>query len=138
MATWKITNYHKKNAVERQIWTKDEATVIREEGFRWGTWTCESDTRPELDLNNPEGYEVFCTEYDWQLEEMVDGCWGEIQAGDGATDSDVEEFETAWEEDSFEAVEALGWCNDETEYWIYGPIELTNESTGESWRGQDV
>jgi len=138
MATWKISNYHKKNAVERQIWQRDGKTIVREEGFRWGTWTCKSDTQPNLDLNNPEGYEVFSTEHDWELDEMVDGCWAEITAEDGATQKDLEEFEAAWEEDWFDGVEALGWVNDETEYWIYGPIELTNTDTDESWCGTDV
>ena len=54
MATWKITNLHKKNAVERQFWTKDGVTVTKDEGFRWGTWSCESDEKPDIDLDNPE------------------------------------------------------------------------------------
>ena len=53
MAVWKITNLHKKNAVERQFWTKDGITVTKDEGFRWGTWTCDSDERPDIDLTNP-------------------------------------------------------------------------------------
>lgn len=31
MSTWKLTNYHKKNSVEKQFWVKDGRTVIREE-----------------------------------------------------------------------------------------------------------
>lgn len=138
MATWKISNYHKKNAVERQYWHKDGKTVIREEGFRWGTWYCDSDTKPDIDLKNPDGFEVSWTEdYEWELEMMNDGCWGDLEAGRDTTDDDLKEFEEAWEEDSYEGVEALGWSNDDTEYWLYGPLELTNESTGESWNGED-
>ena len=55
MAIWKISNLHKKNAVERQFWTRDGKTIIREEGFRWGTWSCESDEKPDVNLDNPDG-----------------------------------------------------------------------------------
>lgn len=138
MPTWKISNYHKKNAVERQYWRKDGKTIIREEGFRWGSWYCESDTKPDIDLKNPEGYEVSWTdEYEWELEMMDDGCWGIAEAGKDTTEEDLEKFEEAWEEDSYEGVEALGWSNDDTEHWIYGPLQLTNEDTGESWNGEE-
>lgn len=138
MAIWKITNHHKKNAVERQFWTKDGKVIIREEGFRWGVWSCDSEEQPDIDLNNPDGYEVMSTDYDWEMEEMIDGCWAESTAGnDETTDEDLEEFETAWEEDSYAAVEELGWINDDTEHWIYGPLQLTNEDTGEEFTGED-
>lgn len=128
MPTWKITNLEKKNAVERQYWVKGDQTIIREEGFRWGYWTCESDSRPQIDLANPEGYEVECSEFEWELQEMVDGSWCEVTWPDSMTEEEQQEWEAAWEEDYYEGVEALGWINDETEYWIYGPIELTGET----------
>ena len=75
MAIWKITNKHKKSAVEKQFWVKDNVTVVKEEGFRWGTWSCESDEKPNVDLDNPDGYDLMNTDYDWEMEEMIDGCW---------------------------------------------------------------
>jgi hypothetical protein len=33
-------------------------------------------------------------------------------------------------------VEALGWSQDDTEYYYYGPLELTNEDTGEVFQGE--
>jgi hypothetical protein len=138
MTTWKISNYNKKNAVERQFWRKDDKVIIREEGFRWGTWYCESDEKPDIDLKNPEGFEVgYADEYEWELDSMDDGCWADTEAGQNTTDADIEEFNAAWEEDTFDGVEALGWNNDDTEYWIYGPLQLINESTGEEFIGED-
>ena len=139
MATWKISNYHKKNAVEKQFWTKDGKTIIREEGYRRGTWYCESDERPDIDLVNEDGFEVsWSDDYEWELDEMWDGCWADITYPDDMTDEEREEWENAWEEDGFEGLEELGWTNDDNEYWIYGPLELTNEDTGESWNGDQV
>ena len=45
-------------------------------------------------------------------------------------------FITAWDEDTYEAVEALGWMCDDTEYYYYGPLELTNQDTGEVFQGE--
>jgi hypothetical protein len=136
MAIWKITNLEKKNAVERQFWTREGKTITREDGFRWGIWTCESESKPDINLDNPDGYQVGFGECDWEMEEMQDGCWSDITYPEDMTDEEQEAWQTAWDEDFFEGVEKLGWINDETEYWIYGPIQLTNEDTGETYDGQ--
>ena len=138
MATWKLSNYHKKNAVERQFWTRDGKTVIREEGYRWGTFYCDSEDRPDVDLKNPDGYELMGTDYDWELDSLDDGCWGDITFDDDMSAEEREEFETAWDEDTYEGVEALGWVLDDTEYHLFGPLELTNADSGESWNGEQT
>jgi len=135
MTTWKISNYHKKNAVERQFWTKDGVTIIKEEGFRWGTWTCESDEQPDVDLDNPDGYELMSTDYDWEMDNMDDGCWMEWTFPDDMPEEERERIEALWEEEWFDGLEGDGWYNDETEHWIYGPIQLTNVDTGEEFTG---
>lgn len=135
MATWKITNYHKKNAVERQFWIKDGVTVIKDEGFRWGTWTCESDQRPDIDLENPDGYDVFSSDLDWEMQDMNDGSWVEWSWPDDMPEQERERVQALWDDDWYEGMEDDGWRNDDTEHWIYGPIELTNMDTGESWNG---
>jgi len=77
MATWVLTTKTKKNAVEKQFWYKDGRVIIREEGYRWGKFYCESDERPDVDLANPDGYELGDSEYDWELDSLDDGCWAE-------------------------------------------------------------
>lgn len=137
MAIWKITNHHKKNAVERQFWTKDGITVTKDEGFRWGTWSCESDEKPDVDLNNPDGYDVMSTEYDWEMEDMNDGCWVEWTFPEDMSDEDREHVQDLWEEGWYDGMEDEGWINENTENWIYGPIQLTNVDTGEEFVGDD-
>jgi ethanolamine utilization protein EutQ (cupin superfamily) len=44
------------------------------------------------------------------------------------TEAEQEAIETAWEEDYFDGMEELGWNNDDTEYILQGPLELTDES----------
>lgn len=137
MAIWKITNATKKNAVERQFWIKDGVTIIKEEGFRWGIWSCESDEQPDVDLDNSDGYELMSTDYEWEMEEMIDGSWVDWTFPEDMDEEEQERIQELWDEDSFDGLEGDGWINDETEHWIYGPIKLTNEDTGEEFESED-
>lgn len=139
MATWELSTEYKKSSIERQIWCKDDKIIIREEGYRWGTFTVESDVMPisHEDLINNEEYELGCIDNDecWELVDMVDGCWADTEKGRNCTDEDLEEFENAWEENYYEGVEELGWSNDDTEYYMTGPLKLVNKDTGEEYSG---
>ena len=142
MAIWKLSPQNKKSAVEQMFFYNDNMVIIVEQGWRWGTFTVESDERPLTDseLVNAEGYELGCIDNDecWELSEMTDGCWLDVTAGRNATEQDVAAFEQAWEEDGYDGVEELGWSNDDTEYYYYGPLELTNEDTGQVFLGSAV
>jgi hypothetical protein len=140
MTTWSLSPQYKKSAVEKMFFFKDGKIITIEQGFRWATFKVDSDTRPLTDeeLKNEDGYELGCIENDesWEMWEMMDGCWLDIQAERDVTPEELEAFEAAWEEDSYEGVEALGWSNDDTEYYYHGPLELTNETTGEVFQGE--
>lgn len=141
MATWSLSPQYKKSAVEKMFFYKEGKVITIEQGYRWATFKVESDVRPLTDeeLKNEDGYELASIENDesWEMWDMMDGCWLDIEAGnDKTTDEDVEAFEAAWEEDSYEGVEALGWSQDDTEYFYYGPLALTNEDTDEVFYGE--
>ena len=132
MATWQLSTEYKKNAIEVQLWYKDGVAIKRVEGYRWGTFSCESDERPDIDLRNEgDGYEL--ADYDWELGSLDDGCWADWEY---PTDFPVEErikIEEAWDNDWYDGMEALGWSNDDTEYWFQGPLKLVNQDTGEEF-----
>jgi hypothetical protein len=141
MATWKLSPQYKKSAVEKMFFFKDGKIIVMEQGFRWGTFFVESDERPltNEELVNEDGYELGCIANDnsWEMNDMNDGCWMDVTAGnDKTTSTDIEEFEAAWEENWYEGVEELGWSQDECEYYFYGPLELTNDDTGEVFKGE--
>lgn len=141
MATWKLSPQYKKSAVEKMFFYKDGKVITIEQGFRWATFSVQSDERPltDYELKNEDGYELGCIDNDesWEMWDMMDGCWCDIEIGnDKTTSTDLEEFEAAWEEDSYSGVEELGWSNDDTEYYYFGPLELTNEDTGEVFQGE--
>ena len=127
MATWILKTLHKKNAVEKQFWYKDGKVIIREEGYRWGEFFCESNEQPEIDLNNADGYNLSESDYDWELTSLDDGCWADWTFPEDMTEEEQAEIESAWEEEYFEGMEELGWSQDDTEYILQGPLELSDE-----------
>lgn len=132
MAVWQLSTEYKKNAIEVQLWYKDGVAIKRVEGYRWGTFSCESDERPDIDLRNEgDGYEL--ADYDWELDSLDDGCWADWEY---PTDFPIEErikIEEAWDNEWYDGMEALGWSNDDTEYWFQGPLKLVNRDTGEEF-----
>lgn len=135
MATWSLSPQYKKSAIEKMFFYKDGKCITIEQGFRWATFKIESDVCPmsTAELKNDDGYEL---DGDWEMWDMIDGCWLDIQAEGDVPQDELEEFEISWEEDSYDGVESLGWSNDDTEYYYHGPLELTNEDTGEVLQGE--
>lgn len=140
MAVWELTTEWKKSSTERQFWFKDDKVIIREEGYRWSTFTIESDDIPltpdEL-KNDDDCYELCSIDNgeSWEMQDMNDGCWADTEAGRNCTDEDLEAFNEAWEENYYEGVEELGWSHDDTEYYMTGPLKLTNLDTGVEYSG---
>ena len=132
MAVWELSTEYKKNAIEVQLWYKDGVAIKRVEGYRWGTFYCESDEQPDIDLRNEgDGYEL--ADYDWELDSLDDGCWADWEFPDSMSEEDREKIQEAWDEHWYEGMEALGWSNDDTEYWFQGPLKLVNKDTGEEF-----
>lgn len=137
MTTWNLSPLYKKNAVERMEFCNGSKVIVISESFRSAIFFTESEDRPltYAELDNPDSFELST---DWQLDQMLDGCYLEIEAdSDDVTDEELEEFRQAWEEGSFEAVEELGWLQSDTEYIYYGPLHLTNVDTGEEFVGRE-
>jgi len=137
MAVWELSTEYKKNAIEVQLWYKDGVTIKRIEGYRWGTFYCESDERPDIDLRNEgDGYEL--ADYDWELDSLDDGCWADWEFPDSMSEEERTKIEEAWDNEWYEGMEALGWSNDDTEYWFQGPLKLVNKDTGEEFSALDA
>jgi hypothetical protein len=146
MAIWTVSNMHKKSCEEHMIWTKDNRSFKIIDGFRWGTFSIETnDNQPPLgiDPKNPNGinmYEYSSDNVDngAQLEMMDDGWYNDFDFdSDEFSEEEQEELMALWEEDSFTALEEAGWSNDENEAWLFGPLEIKNQDTGETIRGEE-
>ena len=134
MTWWKVSTTEKKMCEEREIWTKDNKTIIRITGFRWGTFNVETsdDEPPEgITAENPDGIDMY-SHYDdnielIELESMDDGCYLDYEF-EGIDEEEQEELQAAMEDDHYEYLEGNGWYNSETEAWLFGPLEITKEN----------
>ena len=147
MAWWTIKTYYKKSCEQIEYFRNreiDGAQVIVRDGFRFAEYQIETsdDNFPEfeftevpggdgkkdsLDLNSLYGGNIESTE----LVEMFDGgCWGDTEV-EGIDDEDeVERIQELISEEGSYALEEDGdgdWYLDETEVWVWGPLEVSNE-----------
>ena len=127
MATWVLTTEEKKNVVETEFWYKDGKTIKRSTGFRWGTVYCESDEKPEIDLDNPEGISVFDCGYDFELDNLDDGWSLEVEYPDDMDEEEQARMDELWDEDAYDAWESEGWSQTDTDTWFHGPLSLEEQ-----------
>lgn len=129
MATYTLSPKYKKSAIEVTYWTKDSVTIKRIEGYRGGTFYCESDTRPEISLEDNDelsvGFADCGTADCWEMEELWDGCWADWEFPDDVSEEEQERIEALWDEDSYSAMEEDGWYNSDTDYVFQGPLSMT-------------
>lgn len=144
MAMWTVKTYHKKNVSEVEHWVrrKGEGRLTVNNGYRWGEWTVETsdDNPPEFEYTEVPGGDgkkdsinMLDCEYNniesCELVSMDDGgCWYDIEFED-LTEEEEEELQEFIDENSIYELEERDddWYNDETEWWIWGPIEITND-----------
>lgn len=127
MTVWMLSPTEKKNIEEKSIWTKGDLTICRIEWYRWGTWKSDTTEKPDIDLDNPDGYEVYGSDYDWELIDMYDGVAAEWEFPDDMDDDERTRIEAIYDEDGYSGLEDDGWDNVDTEIFIYGPLELKSD-----------
>jgi len=146
MALWTVKTYYKKSCQEVEYWRQNEGegrlTVTN--GFRWGEWTVDTtdDLPPEFDFVEVPGGDgkrdsinmLDCAVNnigDVELVSMDDGgCWYDVEI-EGLDEEAEEELQEFIDENSIydlEDREEDSWYQDETEWWIWGPIEILDEA----------
>lgn len=137
MAFWKVSTYYKKSCEEHEHWVKDGMTIIRKNGFRWGTFTVETsdDNPPEFEFDYVPGgdgkkdslnmYNCYGNNIEnVELDMLDDGCWCDIEFPDDMDEEEQERLQELIDEHGvYEALEEMeGWMLDESEAWCWGPI----------------
>lgn len=150
MATWTVSTYYKKSCQEVEHWVQrqGDGKIIVTNGFRRGEWTVETsdDNPPEFEFDFVPGGDgkkdsvnmLDCEVNNIESVELVEmfdgGCWYDLDI-EGLDDDAEEELREFIDENSIYDLEDQedSWYNDETEWWIWGPIEIKNEA-GETVR----
>jgi hypothetical protein len=83
-----------------------------------------------LTAENPDGVNMYDLSGEninqVELESMDDGWYGDYEF-DGIDDDEQEELIEAMEDDYYDYLENNDWYNDETEAWLYGPLEIVKD-----------
>jgi len=145
VATWTVSTHYKKSCQEVEHWvrSKGEGRITVTNGFRFGEWTVETtdDNPPEFEFAQVPGGDgkkdsinmLDCEVNNIESVELVEmfdgGCWYDIDYED-LTEEEEEEIQEFIDENSVYELEERddAWYNDETEWWIWGPIEIKNEA----------
>ena len=145
MTIWTVKTYHKKNVQEVEHWVQRDGKglITVTNGFRWGEWTVETsdDNPPEFEFTEVPGGDgkkdsinmLDCEYNNIESAELVSmddgGCWYDIEF-EGVSEEEEEELQEFIDENSVYDLEDRedSWYNDETEWWIWGPIEIRDEA----------
>jgi hypothetical protein len=133
MATWKVSTKEKKSVEEHELWQKDDMVIRVVNGFRWGTWTVETEDDDPPDLDQTEGpgadaVNMYDCGYDTELVSLDDGWYGDIIWPDDMPDDERERMQEIWDEDWSAGWEEEGWAQYDTECWASGELEITKEN----------
>ena len=144
MANWIVKTYHKKNVEQHEYFVQreGEGRIKVTDGFRWATFrvTTTDNNFPEFEFEEVPGgngakdsLNLFSVSGpNIEESEMIDmfdgGCWGNTEIEGIEDEEELERLQEFIEENGAWALEDEGdWYLDETECWVWGPIEITNE-----------
>ena len=133
MTWWTVSTQQKKSVEEHELWQKDDFVIRRITGFRFGTWSVETNDNEPPVLNQdsgPSADAINMNEYfdenveSIEMEMLDDGWYADVIWPDDMPEDERERLEELWEEDSYSAWEGEGWVNYETECWATGPLDI--------------
>jgi hypothetical protein len=148
MAWFTVKTYYKKSCEQHEHYVQHEGEgrILVKDGFRFAEFSVETNDdkfpefefvevpggdgkRDSLDMYSLSGPNIESSE----LVEMFDGgCWGDIEIEGIDNDEEIEELEEFINENGAYALEDDGgWYLEDTEVYVWGPLVVTNEDTGE-------
>jgi hypothetical protein len=144
MAFWIVRTYYKKSVEQHEHYVQREGTgrITVKDGYRSCTFRVETedDNFPEFEFVEVPGGDGKCDSIDMYSceanniisSEMIDmfdgGCWGDIEIEGIEDEDEVSELEEFINDNGAYALEDEGdWYLEDTEVYIWGPIEVTNE-----------
>jgi len=144
MAWFTVKTYYKKSCEQHEhyVQREGEGRILVKDGFRFCEFQVETNDdefpqfefdcvpggdgkKDSLDMYNLSGPNIEGSE----LVEMFDGgCWGDIEITGIEDEDEVVELEEFINENGAIALEDDGdWYLEDSEVWIWGPIEVTDE-----------
>ena len=138
MKNWIIKTHHKKCILEREFWSNNEEDIVKRTIWRSGSWkitTNDSQIPNWVFTNTPGGDEakdsvdIYSYPGNFDDAELIETWDGgiEVEWPDDIDDKEKSRLESIIEEDIIE-LEEEDWFHEDTEMWIWGPIEIQDEN----------
>lgn len=145
MAWFTVKTHYKKSCEQHEHYVQQEGNgrILVKNGFRFCEFQVETNDGEfpqfEFDLvpggdGNKDSLDMYCLSganiESSELVEMYDGgCWGDVEIEGIDDESEVAELEEFINENGAYALEDDDkWYLQDTEVWIWGPIEVTDEA----------
>jgi hypothetical protein len=145
MAWFTVKTYYKKSCEQHEhyVQREGEGRILVKDGFRFAEFQVETndDQFPQFEFDRVPGGDGKKDSLDMyslsgsniegsELVEMFDGgCWGDVEIDGIDDEEEVEELEEFINENGAYALEDEGeWYLEDTEVWVWGPIEVTDEA----------
>jgi hypothetical protein len=142
MANWTVSTYYKKSIEEHEHFVKDGQKLVYQTGWRGGSWTVTTsdDNPPEFEFVEVPGGDgrrdsidmYNCCENNIEEVELIetyDGWWAEIEWPDDMDEEEQQRLQEIIDEEGVYSLEDQeDWMHDETEMYIWGPIQIEGEN----------
>ena len=125
---WIVEPTITKKVVDYDIWTKDDYMVTTARYWRWAEVSIDSQTCPEIDLNNTEGINIlsrFKNEYDDDtIKHDLFDCYDSVivEYPKNMRSKLKDQIYDIWETEN--TLVNDGWFIESSEIWVYGKLSV--------------
>lgn len=141
---WTVKTYYKKSCEQHEYYVQNNGPgrIKVTDGFRFCEYNVETNDGefPKFDFTTVPGGNGDCDSVDLnscfgdnvestELVEMFDGgCWGDVEIEGIDDEEEVERLEEFIGDEGAYSLEDEGdWYLDETEVWVWGPLEVSDD-----------
>ncbi len=124
MTTWRLSTTEKTSAIEIETWTKDNLTLTLETVWGSGSALIESAEKPNIDLTNDDGIDVYVIEYPLEIEELSEGETQIIYPDEISIAEENRLNDLIEASDDTDVLEAEGWELEDHELYFHGVLRL--------------
>ncbi len=124
MTTWRLSTTEKTSAIEIETWTKDNLTLTLETVWDSGSALIESAEKPNIDLTNDDGIDVYVIEYPLEIEELSEGETQIIYPDEISIAEENRLNDLIEASDDTDVLEAEGWELEDHELYFHGVLRL--------------
>lgn len=127
MTVWHLSSRSKKSIVEKEYFEKDGYKITHQCDYRAGLWSCESASRPDINLDNPDGLDILRAANTWETIDIFDCISDEWILDEALSSEEQDEILEILEEQGISGIDELGWISVGAELWVYGRLSLINK-----------